>query len=90
MHKWIFNFILIMLLPLFGYGQANPTGNWFIYFGNKKINNQWNWHHEAQYRNFNVIGDIEQLLLRTGIGYNLSENNNNVHLGYAFDITNLI
>jgi hypothetical protein len=84
MHKWKFVFLLIVLLPIVGYGQDNPTGNWFIYFGNKKINNQWNWHHEVQYRNFNFIGDIEQLLLRTGIGYNLSENNNNVHLGYAF------
>jgi hypothetical protein len=31
-----------------------------------------------------VIGDMEQLLLRTGIGYNLSENNNNLLLGYGY------
>jgi len=37
-----------------------------------------------QYRNFNFIGDLEQLIFRTGIGYNLTENNNNVLLGYAF------
>lgn len=84
MYKLVLKFLLIIFLPIVGYGQANPTGNWFIFFGNKKINNQWNWHHEAQYRNFNFIGDIEQLLLRTGIGYNLTEDNNNVHLGYAF------
>lgn len=42
------------------------------------------WHHEVQYRNYNVIGDLEQLLLRTGIGYDLGENNNNILLGYAF------
>jgi len=30
------------------------------------------------------VGDLEQLLLRTGVGYNLSENNNNVLLGYGF------
>lgn len=28
--------------------------------------------------------DLEQLLLRTGIGYNLTGNNNNVLVGYAF------
>lgn len=37
-----------------------------------------------QYRNYDFIGDLNQLLLRTGIGYNLSENNNNVLLGYAY------
>lgn len=45
---------------------------------------RFNWHHEVQYRNYNVIGDLEQLLLRTGIGYNLTENNNNILVGYGF------
>ena len=44
-------------------------GNWILYFGNKPFNSQWNWHHEVQYRNYDAIGDLEQLLLRTGIGY---------------------
>jgi hypothetical protein len=60
------------------------VGNWFVYLGNQKINNQWNWHNELQYRNFNFLGDLNQLLLRTGIGYNLTENNNNILLGYGF------
>lgn len=64
--------------------QKSNTGNWFIYFGNQKINSRWNWHNEVQYRNYNFAGDLNQLLLRTGIGYNLSENNNNILLGYAF------
>jgi hypothetical protein len=52
--------------------------------GNQKINNKWNWHNEVQYRNFNFAGDLEQLMIRTGLGYNLSENNNNALLGYAY------
>ncbi len=64
--------------------QKTDTGNWFIYFGNQKINNRWNWHNEVQYRNYNFAGDLQQLLLRTGIGYNLSENNNNILLGYGY------
>ena len=64
--------------------QESDFGNWIIYFGNKQINEKWNWHHEVQYRNYDAIGDLEQLLLRTGIGYNLSENNNNILLGYGF------
>lgn len=80
----------ILLLLIFcvstqwSFAQDSDLGNWIIYFGNKKIDNKWNWHHEVQYRNYNAIGDLEQLLLRTGIGYNLSENNNNLLLGYGF------
>ena len=76
--------IVLMLMPLSLFAQKSDVGNWFIYFGNKKINDRVNWHHEVQYRNFNFVGDIEQLLLRTGIGYNLTENNNNLLLGYGF------
>jgi hypothetical protein len=64
--------------------QKSNFGNWFIYFGNQAINNKWNWYNEVQYRNYNFIGDLEQLVLRTGIGYNLTENNNNVLLGFAY------
>ena len=76
--------ILILTLPISLMAQSSDLGNWIIYFGNKKINNQWNWHHEVQYRNYDAIGDLEQLLLRTGIGYNLTENNNNLLFGYGF------
>jgi len=77
-------FVLLFLMPLSLLAQSSEVGNWMIYFGDKKISDKWNWHHEVQYRNFNAIGDTEQLLLRTGIGYNLSENNNNLLLGYGF------
>ena len=66
------------------FSQNSDIGNWFIYFGNQKINQKWNWHNEVQYRSYNLINDTNQLLLRTGIGYNLSENNNNLLLGYGF------
>lgn len=66
------------------YAQKSDTGNWFIYFGNQAINKRWNWHNEIQYRNYNFAGDTQQLLLRTGIGYNLTENNNNILLGYGY------
>ena len=74
----------MILVPFTAFSQESDFGNWLIYFGDKKINQKFNWHHEVQYRNFNFIGDTEQLLLRTGLGYNLTENNNNIHLGYAF------
>lgn len=79
-----FCILLALFLAANVNAQKTDTGNWFLYFGNQKINNRWNWHNEVQYRNFNFAGDLEQLLLRTGIGYNLTENNNNVLLGYAY------
>lgn len=83
-----YHYLLFTLLFIYqsnaSFAQKSNTGNWFIYFGNQKINRSWNWHNEVQYRNYNFAGDLQQLLLRTGIGYNLTENNNNVLLGYAF------
>jgi hypothetical protein len=75
---------LLILIPFSAFSQKSDFGNWLIYFGDKKINQKFNWHHEVQYRSFNFIDDTEQLLLRTGLGYNLTENNNNILLGYAF------
>lgn len=83
MKKSLFS-LFMMFFAVSAYSQNSDFGNWLIYIGNKKINNNWNWHHEVQYRNYNAIGDLEQLLLRTGIGYNLTENNNNLLLGYGF------
>ncbi len=81
--------IFLSILFLLGfnytvYSQKSEIGNWLIYFGNQKLNQNWNWHNEIQYRNYDFFGDTNQLLLRTGIGYNLTENNDNVLLGYAF------
>jgi len=76
--------LLFLILPFFAIGQASELGNWMIYIGNKKLNSKYNLHHEVQYRNYNAIGDLEQFLLRTGLGYNLSENNNNLLIGYGF------
>lgn len=79
-----FCFLLVLFLTANVNAQKTDTGNWFLYLGNQKINNRWNWHNEVQYRNYNFAGDLEQLLLRTGIGYDLTENNNNILLGYAY------
>jgi hypothetical protein len=81
------NHILIIALLITStlvFSQPSNTGNWLMYFGNQKINNKWNWHNEVQYRNYNLVGDLQQLLLRTGVGYNLTENNNNILLGYGY------
>ncbi|WP_452601509.1 DUF2490 domain-containing protein [Pontimicrobium sp. MEBiC06410] len=75
---------IVFMLPKLANAQESDFGNWLIYIGGKKLNSKWNIHNEVQYRNYDAIGDLEQLLLRTGVGYNLSENNNNVLLGYGY------
>ena len=76
--------VIALTLPFISFSQDSSLGNWLIYIGNKKLNSKWNIHNEVQYRNYNAIGDLEQLLLRTGVGYNLTENNNNILLGYGY------
>ncbi|SHG46100.1 DUF2490 domain-containing protein [Chryseobacterium oranimense] len=77
-------FTVLSLGSITALAQKNDLGAWYMYFGNNKISKKLNWHNEIQYRNFDAVGDLEQLLLRTGIGYDLTENNNNILLGYGF------
>ena len=76
--------VFFLAMPMMSFSQDSNLGNWLIYIGNKKLNSKWNIHNEVQYRNYNAIGDLEQLLLRTGLGYNLTENNNNILIGYGY------
>lgn len=76
--------LAVLFVPFLSAAQDSNLGNWLIYIGNKKLNSKWNIHNEIQYRNYDAVGDLEQLLLRTGLGYNLTENNNNILLGYGY------
>jgi Protein of unknown function (DUF2490) len=76
--------MLLFCFSNLSFAQKSDVGNWLIYFGNQKINQKLNWHNEVQYRSYDFVADTNQLLLRTGIGYNLTENNNNLLLGYGF------
>ena len=83
------NFYFLVLASLLMFStdanaQHSDFGNWLMYIGNKKLNTKWNIHNEVQYRNYDAVGDLEQLLLRTGVGYNISENNHNLLLGYGY------
>ncbi len=68
---------------MLGSAQSSNLGNWLIFFGNKKFADKYYWHHEVQYRNYDVIGDLEQLLLRTGVGLQVTDQSD-VLLGYGF------
>ena len=82
--KIVYLLTIIILFTYEGSSQDRDFGNWLIYIGNTNIDSNFNWHHEVQYRSYELTGDLEQLLLRTGVGYNLTPNNNNILLGYGF------
>jgi hypothetical protein len=64
--------VAILLLTIStAHTQKSDFGNWWIFFGNQKIKKNWNFHYEVQYRNYNFLGDMSQLLARTGFGYNI-------------------
>lgn len=64
--------------------QESDIGAWYMYFGNAKIGKKINWHHEVQWRNYDHGKDLEQLLLRTGVGFDLVPQKCNLMMGYAF------
>lgn len=86
------SFCLLIVLVLLSSGarvfaQNKPAdfGCWPIYFGAAAINDRWGLWGEAQYRSFDFAGDLEQLLLRTAVTYNLDEAKNvQVAQGYAY------
>ena len=82
--KYIGFVIIFMCLSSISLAQKSTVGNWLIYFGNQKIDKKWNLYNEVQLRNYNFLGDVNQLVIRVGLGYNLSENNDNILLGYGF------
>lgn len=81
---------LILLLTFisisnFGFSQgSSDLGAWYMYFGNFRFTDSpWAIHGEAQYRNHNAIGDLEQMLLRTGLQYNLKNGAASFLAGYG-------
>jgi hypothetical protein len=83
MMKKVLSILVFTFFFLNVQGQENGPGNWLIYIGSKQLNSKWNLHHEIQYRNYNTIGDLEQLLIRTGLGSQLGLKSNFL-LGYGY------
>ncbi|GAB3203756.1 hypothetical protein ABID22_002032 [Pontibacter aydingkolensis] len=60
----------------------NQNG-WYMYFGDHQFSDKWGVHTELQVRRYNYLKDPQQLLIRTGVNYNLT-NNAMFTLGYGF------
>lgn len=74
---------LILVCALASNGQGASEGTWFVYFGNQKINKNWNLQSDFQYRLKQVPDQKSQFIARAGLGYNLTPGNHNVLLGIA-------
>nr|WP_297785703.1 DUF2490 domain-containing protein [uncultured Allomuricauda sp.] len=69
------------LFVLFGLITVNAQqpgedemGSWFMYFGMNKVSERLSVHTEAQFRFYETTNNFNQMLLRTGLNYHISEN----------------
>ena len=82
----IISLLLIIGIAPKGIAQINEDklGAWYMYFYNTTIKTgPWGVQGDIQYRNFNLMGDLEQLLLRSGITYKPQNANIKFTLGYG-------
>jgi hypothetical protein len=85
------SFFLIILcisffLPKTGEAQVNEDelGAWYMYFFNTTFKeSQWGVQGDVQYRNWNLGGDLEQLLLRGGLTFKPKKADIKFTLGYG-------
>ncbi len=77
----------LLFCGLSAFSQSDKTGAWYIYFGNiKPKDSKFSLDIEGQYRNHNLGGDLQQLLLRSGVKYQVADNFN-ATIGYAYVLT---
>lgn len=84
--KLITLFSIICMIPLLGNAQLDQDkmGAWYMYFFDTNFkDSKWGIQGDVQYRNWNMAGDLEQLLLRTGVTYKPENTNVKLTLGYG-------
>ena len=82
--------IFAFLLPTHLSAQVDEDqlGAWYMYFWTTTIKEgPVGFQGDVQYRNWNVLGDLEQLLLRGGLTYTPKGTRTKLTLGYAFIAT---
>ena len=87
----VFRVALFLLLSLATVRTAAQTavnedklGAWYMYFYAHRFgDSQWGIQGDAQYRNWNLGGDLEQLLLRSGVTFSPTDAGITFTLGYA-------
>lgn len=81
---FIFSFFKIASLQIAQAQNPNQMGAWYMYFYDAKFGeSQFGIQGDVQYRNWNIMGDLEQLLLRSGFTYRPKNTKIKLTLGYA-------
>ena len=68
--------ILLITSSQISFAQSDgqdDLGSWFMFFTNSRVSEKVSIHAEAQYRNYEVGTNFNQLLLRTALNYKLSD-----------------
>lgn len=68
--------LLFVLLSARAQAQENgeeQLGAWYMYFGTNRVAERWSIHTEAQFRFYDLGSNFNQLLLRTGANYHISD-----------------
>ena len=84
--KFFQKLFFVLLLSQSVHSQINEDkmGAWYMYFFNTTFNDgPWGVQGDVQYRNWNLGGDLEQLLLRGGLTYQGKDSNIKFTLGYG-------
>lgn len=64
--------------------DEDELGAWYMYFFNAPFeDSQWGVQGDVQYRNWDLLGDLEQLLIRGGVTWRPKSNDAMFTLGYA-------
>jgi hypothetical protein len=88
--KNLFNSILLIFLCITYTSQAqtdpDELGAWYMYVFNSRFkkDSMWGIQGDIQHRNFNIIGDLQQLLIRGGFTYNPKNSPLMLTAGYAY------
>lgn len=82
--KYIYCLLFLIFTHDTVFAQDANYGKWVVYFGNQKIYSKWLLQSDFQYRLNQIPDQKSQLLLRAGIGYNLTEVNHTILLGVAY------
>lgn len=88
MKKNVYLLIISICLLVSNKGNAqvneDQMGAWYMYFFNTTFNESpWGVQGDVQFRNWNIAGDLEQLLLRGGITYKPKKVDIKLTLGYG-------
>ena len=83
-YRYLLILITMCSFNSFAQVESGKTGAWYMYFFNHQFKeSQFGVQGDIQYRNWNLGGDLEQLLIRAGATYSPKSANVLLTLGYA-------